>query len=105
MPRRSSPSPLARRARWLLFAILLAAHAGLLWSAPEPLAPAIAGSVYLPLMLLQALGLSLFAAAESGGWAAPSPLGWGLVGLLWLAIWWTLAGLLARLLQGKNNSA
>lgn len=89
----------------MLFAMLLAVHASLLWRAPELLAPAIAGSVYLPLMLLQALGISLFNAAESGGWAAPSPLGWGLVGLLWLAIWWTLAGLLARLLQGQNNAA
>jgi hypothetical protein len=85
--------------------MLLAVHASLLWGAPALLAPAVAGSVYLPLMLLQALGISLFAAAESGGWAAPSLLGWSLVGLLWLGIWWTLAGLLARLLQGRNNAA
>lgn len=93
----------SRRAHCWLFAVLLTAHASLLWHAPELLAPAIAGSVYLPLMLLQGLGISLFAAAESGGWAAPAPLGWGLLGVLWLAIWWTLAGLFARLLPGWNN--
>ncbi|MDP3817288.1 hypothetical protein [Pseudomonas sp.] len=88
----------------MLLAILLAAHASLVLHTPALLAPAVAGSVYLPLMLLQAVGISLFAAAEPGGWAAPSLLGWGLVGLLWLGIWWTLAGLLARLLPGRNNA-
>ena len=57
---------------------------------PEPVAPVVAGSIYLPLWPLHALGLPVFAAAESGGWSAPNLLGWILVGLLWCCIWWAL---------------
>lgn len=83
--------------RWLLFAVLVGSHASLAWASPEALAPLIAGSLYLPLLPLQALGLPVFAQAESGGWPAPSALGWTLVLLLWLALWWAMASLLARL--------
>ena len=88
--------------RWLLFTILAGAHAVLAWLSPKLLAPALAGSLYLPLLPLQALGLPVFALAESGGWPAPSPLGWTLALLLWLAVWWAMASLLARLLPRRG---
>lgn len=88
--------------RRLLFAILVGSHATLAWLSPEALAPALAGSLYLPLLPLQALGLAVFAPAESGGWPAPSALGWTLVLLLWLALWWAMASLLARLLARRG---
>jgi len=48
-----------------------------------PLAPLIAGSVYLPLMPLQQMGVPVFGSGESGGWAAPSVLGWATVIVVW----------------------
>lgn len=88
--------------RWVMFAVLAGAHAALAWLSPTALAPLIVGSLYLPLLPLQAIGLPVFAAAESGGWTAPSALGWALVLLLWLALWWAMAALLARLLPRRG---
>ena len=56
----------------------------------ESLAPVAAGTVYLPLWGLRAIGLPVFAPAESGGWPAPSWLGWIFVAAMWSAFWWTL---------------
>jgi hypothetical protein len=56
---------------------LLCAHAALVVSGdalPEVVAPAIAGTVYLPLWLLQNVGLPVFGRAETGGWPGPSTL-------------------------------
>jgi hypothetical protein len=64
---------------------------------PEAIAPAVAGSVYLPLMALRAVGLPVFGKAESGGWAAPSLLGWILVAAFWAAVWWGVVSLASRL--------
>ena len=61
------------------------------------------GSVYLPLMLLKAVGLPVYAGAESGGWASPSPLGWAAVAVVWGLVWWLVAGLLARGICRKAN--
>jgi hypothetical protein len=78
------------------------AHAGLIVLGdrlPEGLAPVIAGSVYLPLVLLHGLGLPVFGAAESGGWPAPSIMGWTLVALIWSSVWWLLFAAVDRLLM------
>lgn len=85
-------------ARWLLFIALLGGHSTVVLFTPKTLAPAIAGTVYVPLMFFESIGFPVFTAAESGGWPAPSLLGWVLVVLVWLAIWWGLASLLSRLL-------
>lgn len=91
--------------RWPLFAVLAGSHAAMAFVAPEVLAPAVAGSVYLPLTLLQAAGVPVLAAAESGGWSAPSPLGWAVVVALWFAIWWGVASFLSRLFPKQRGPA
>ncbi len=63
---------------------------------PAAVAPVVAGSVYLPLMALRALGLPVFGRAESGGWEAPSLLGWAAVAVFWAAVWWGVVSLVGR---------
>lgn len=87
--------------RWPFFVALAGTHAVAAIFAPAAWAPAIAWSVYLPLLPLHAAGMPIFATAASGGWASPSLLGWTVVLLLWLAIWWGAAGLLSRLLAKR----
>ncbi|MET1079927.1 MAG: hypothetical protein ABWY06_18085 [Pseudomonas sp.] len=50
-------------------------HATLLWTSPQALAPLLAGTLYLPLMLFHVVGLDVYSLAYYGGWPAPSPLG------------------------------
>jgi len=57
--------------------------------------------VYLPLIPLLALGIPLLATAASGGWSLPSPLGWGVVFVVWFAAWWAVAHFLSRLFSKK----
>ncbi len=78
---------------------LLCAHAALIAlgdALPEAVAPAIAGTVYLPLWLLQTIGLPVFARAEAGGWPGPSTLGWILLTAIWITLWWTLVTAIAK---------
>jgi hypothetical protein len=78
---------------------LVGAHAVLVAlgdALPEALAPAVAGTVYLPLWLLQGVGLPVFGRAEAGGWAAPSLLGWLLVAAIWTTLWWLLVVAISR---------
>lgn len=84
--------------RTVLFGVLAAGHALLAWSgaASAALGPAIAATIYGPLFLLDALRLPVFGNGPSGGWAGPSPLGWVCLLLLWGAVWWGVATLLAR---------
>lgn len=84
------------RIRWVAWGVMMTLHFLVLGLAPETLAPALAGSVYLPLMPLRALGLPVLSSAQSGGWAGPSVLGWAVVVLVWAAIWWGVASLVAR---------
>ncbi|ATB41728.1 hypothetical protein CYFUS_007198 [Cystobacter fuscus] len=69
---------------------------------PEAIGPAVAGSVYLPLMVLRAVGLPVFGKAESGGWPGPSLLGWILVAGFWAAVWWGVVSLVS-LLGGRKQ--
>jgi hypothetical protein len=89
--------------RLTAFLSLICIHGALVASGdalPEAVAPAIAGTVYLPLWLLQAAGLPVFGRAESAGWAGPNLLGWVLVAAIWVALWWLLVAALAKL-QGR----
>lgn len=82
------------------FLSLISIHGALVASAdalPEAVAPVIAGTVYLPLWLLQAAGLPVFGPAESAGWAGPSLLGWVLVAAIWATLWWLLVTALAKM--------
>jgi hypothetical protein len=91
--------------RWPLFIALVGTHAAATFFAPDRLAPVLAGAIYIPLMLLQAAGAPVFATAESGGWPAPSPLGWFVVIVLWLAVWWAVALLTSRLFYRWRDHA
>ena len=69
---------------------LMAAHGAAIVAAPhlpDRLAAVVAGTVYLPLMPFDALGLAVFGAAASWGWASPSILGWCLLGVVWIGLW------------------
>ncbi|MCY0913665.1 hypothetical protein [Massilia antarctica] len=85
--------------RSVLFVGLATAHALIAWTwaGTSALGPAIAATIYGPLLVLDALGLPVFGSGASGGWAAPSLLGWVCVVLVWAGIWWGVAALLARL--------
>ena len=85
--------------RLYLLLSLLCIHAALValgGALPEVIAPAVAGTVYLPLWLLQTIGLPVFGRAEAGGWPAPSALGWLLVAATWTALWWMLVVVIAK---------
>ena len=56
-------------------------------SLPDLISEFVAASVYLPLWPLSALGMPVFGAAESWGWATPSVFGWMLLLIFWSASW------------------
>lgn len=62
---------------------------------PEAVAPAAAGSIYLPLAVFRGMGLPVFAAAESGGWVTPSLLGWATVAVFWAVLWWGMTSFIS----------
>jgi len=82
--------------RIILFVIFSGLHLMLILLTPEFLAPAIAGTIYLPLMPFQIIDLPVFAAAQSGGWSSPSLFGWAIVTILWVVVWWGLASYVSR---------
>ena len=91
--------------RWLIFATLIGVHVAVFIFAPELIAPLVAVSLYLPLWPLSTIGIPVFGVAASGGWAAPSLLGWAVVFCLWSAIWFAVATLLSRLFTKKAEHA
>lgn len=71
----------------------------------DKLAPIVAGTIYLPLFPCRAVGLPVFGAAESGGWAAPSFFGWAVVAGFWAVLWWIVASSISHLFRrGSANS-
>ena len=82
------------RSRGILFGLLCGIHLAAVLFTPEFLAPAIAGTIYLPLMPFNFIELPVFGSAESGGWAAPSLLGWAIDFIFWVVVWWALASFL-----------
>ncbi|MDM0030896.1 hypothetical protein QTI33_01925 [Variovorax sp. J22P271] len=93
MRQETGPPMLTSNRSWHLFAALVLLHAAGVLFAPAPLAPLVAASVYLPLMPLQQMGVPVFGSGESGGWAAPSVLGWAAVVAVWAVTWWAVAQL------------
>ena len=92
------------RLRWVFWSVLLALHLFAVVFPPEPVAPAVGGSVYLPLMVLDALGLPVYQGSGGGGWASPSLLGWTAVAIIWAAVWWGVVSLVARLGRPRPHS-
>ena len=89
-----------------LFASLVLLHAAGVLFTPDPLAPRSAAAVYLPLMALQQVGVPVFGSGGSGGWAAPSVLGWTTVIIVWGFTWWIVAELTHRLWRvGTSRSS
>lgn len=85
--------------RLAVFLVILFVHTILIvlgGALPETIAPAIAGSIYLPLWLLEIVGLPVFAYVEAGGWPRPSILGWILVAVIWSVLWWLLVAVVAK---------
>ena len=85
--------------RWHLALGLSLAHAALIAFSDQlanQVAPALAATVYLPLWPLGSMGLPVWMTAESGGWSAPSLLGWLIVAFVWFTIWWLVSALLVR---------
>jgi hypothetical protein len=85
--------------RWAAVLALLGAHGTLVAlgdALSGVLAPVIAGTVYLPLWMLESVGLPVFGRAEAGGWAAPNMLGWLLVAVIWTTLWWLLVAAISR---------
>ncbi len=91
------------RLRLVLWGSLLTLQVLVTAFAPEAIAPAMAGSIYLPLMALKAVGLPVFGQAPSGGWPGPSPLGWIAVVAFWAAVWWGAVSIVSRLLGGRRR--
>lgn len=94
--------------RFIAVLTLVVAHAGAIVAAshlPDRLAAVVAGSVYLPLMPFQALGLPVFGSAESWGWSPPSLLGWGLLLIVWVGVWWAITAAVARILRSRVQSS
>lgn len=93
--------------RFIAVPTLVVAHAVAIVAAshlPDRLAAVVAGSIYLPLMPFQALGLPVFGSAESWGWASPSFLGWGLLLVVWVGFWWSITTAFARILGSRVRS-
>ena len=87
------------RLRLIVFLSLLCAHGALVALGPQlpaNLVPVAAGTIYLPLWPLSAIGLPVFGRAESGGWPGPSLLGWLCVVVSWSALWWILIAAIAK---------
>lgn len=85
--------------RWIAVCVLVLAHVALIAAGdalPAALAPAIAGTLYLPLWPLSALGMPVFSPAESGGWASPNLLGWLSFLAIWSLLWWLVVALVLR---------
>lgn len=98
--RRPATFAAAGAMRWLAVAVLLTSHAMLVAAAdalPAALAALVAATVYLPLLPLSALGVPVFAAAQSGGWASPSVAGWVVLLAVWSLLWTGFVALLRRL--------
>ena len=90
--------------RFIAVLTLVAAHAVAIVAAshlPDRLAAVVAGSIYLPLMPFDALGLPVLGSAESWGWASPSALGWGVLVVVWVGFWSAVVYGLARLFRSR----
>lgn len=96
MPGAGPPAAAIRR---IAISCLLLGHLALVATGdalPAAIAPVVAGTIYLPLWPLSALGIPVFSPAASGGWAAPSLLGWFTFVVIWWLLWWAVVALIMR---------
>jgi hypothetical protein len=95
----------ARTTIWLVLALSHVAL-GVLASLTGggPLGELVAGSVYLPLNVFEKLDVRVY---QPSSFFLPPPtiLGWLIVCALWLAVYWFVAGVLARLIVGRRRVA
>lgn len=82
--------------RATIFCVMCALHLLAIFQDLEIFSPLAAGSIYLPLMGLKAIGVPVFMNGGSGGWAAPSAMGWAFALIVWSAVWWFLSGMVYR---------
>jgi hypothetical protein len=82
---------------------LCATHITLAAIPYSPIAPFVAGTIFLPLFALKTIGLPVFGSGVSGGWSTPSLLGWILVALLWAGVWWVIVRGLAALFRIRSR--
>jgi hypothetical protein len=98
----------AIRRRTLIWLALVSVHAtagAYAWLVGgDRIAAIVAGSIYLPLLPLEKLGLPV---VQSTGWFFPPPtaLGWLFVAAFWVVLHWYLAALIARCVRGCGRAA
>ncbi|MDQ9169114.1 hypothetical protein Q8A64_01685 [Oxalobacteraceae bacterium R-40] len=78
--------------RVTIFILMCALHLLTGFLDSEIISPIAAGSIYLPPMGLEMVGIPVFMNSDSGGWASTSVLGWALAFALWSEVWWVLSG-------------
>ncbi|WP_334189085.1 hypothetical protein [Noviherbaspirillum sp.] len=82
---------MTKRIRLAMWGSFLLLHLLAVAYPSDAIAPAVAGSIYVPLAALNHFGMSVFVESESGGWPAPSVFGWGIVAATWAMLWWGVA--------------
>jgi hypothetical protein len=93
-----------RVALWIGFAL---AHFGIgVWASVldnDALDTVVVVSIYLPLWLIEKLGLPLYQTGQV--FPSPTLLGWAILSLFWLLVYWYVAGVLARVLTWRMRAA
>ncbi len=90
---------------WLLFVVV---HIGAgLWGwvvGGDSFATVVSGSIYLPLLPLENLGLPVL---RQGAWifAPPTILGWAVVAIVWAIVYWCIATFVAWLIARRSRVA
>ncbi len=90
---------------WLALVSVHAVAATYAWLVGgDRIAAIVAGSIYLPLLPLEKLGLPV---VRSAGWFFPPPtaLGWFFVAAFWVVLYWFVAALIVRCVRGRGRAA
>jgi hypothetical protein len=86
--------------QWIAVSVLILIQLALVVigdALPAAVASIVAGTIYLPLWPLSAIGIPVFLQAESGGWAKPSVLGWFAFIVIWSLLWTAVVAVLLRI--------
>lgn len=87
-----------------IFILISTLHLLTVFLDSEIFSPIAAGSIYLPLIGLEMIGIPVFMNGNSGGWASPSVLGWILAFALWAALWWVVSGAVHKAWRKRNSA-
>ena len=94
--------------RFYIWSLFVVAHlgAGLWgWVVGGPFfATVVSGSIYFPLLPLEKLGLPVLRQGTSI-FAPPTILGWTVVAIVWVIVYWCMATFLARLIARRSRVA